>query len=108
MKTSINQDKSHFYLKELIRCPYCASTMTPNFCYSKEKKYFYYRCTKLQRISKDQCKYGSVPARAIEWVAVDRLKFLFENDTTVNKIRLYRSCRINMFCLRRTKINNVL
>ncbi|MDD5686338.1 MAG: recombinase family protein [Elusimicrobia bacterium] len=84
---SENQDKHNFLLKGLIRCNYCSSMMSPNFAYSPNNhKYFYYKCVKVYKMDKTACKIGSVPAREIEKIVIQRLAFLGNNKTIIEKI----------------------
>lgn len=75
-KTGYRQNENTFYLKGLVRCGSCRSSMSPSFSYSKGKKYYYYRCMVNNDHSKDQCRIGSVHARKLEDLVVNELKFL--------------------------------
>ncbi|MBI4064297.1 MAG: recombinase family protein [Elusimicrobia bacterium] len=83
---SPNQDKHHFLLRGLVRCACCGSQMTPNFAYSKGKKYFYYKCVSVNKMNKDACKIGSAPARELEKLVIERLGFLGRSELVVKQI----------------------
>jgi len=83
---SANQDKHDFLLKGLVHCKVCASFMTPNFAYSRGRKYFYYKCTKVNKNDKDACSVKSAPAKELENLIVKRLSFLGHNKKVVDDI----------------------
>ncbi|HLD49760.1 MAG TPA: recombinase family protein, partial [bacterium] len=83
---SANQDKHDFLLRGLVHCKVCESFMTPNFAYSKGRKYFYYKCTKLNKFDKDACSVKSAPAKELETIIVQRLAFLGRNKKVVGDI----------------------
>ncbi len=83
---SPNQDKHNFLLRGLVRCACCRSQMSPNFAYSKGKKYFYYKCVSVNKMDKDACKVGSVSARELEKLVVERLGFLGRSEMVVKQI----------------------
>ncbi|MBI4669786.1 MAG: recombinase family protein [Elusimicrobia bacterium] len=83
---SPNQDKHNFLLRGLVRCACCGTQMTPNFAYSKGRKYFYYKCVSVNKMDKEACKVGSVSARELEKLVIERLGFLGRNEMVVQKI----------------------
>jgi len=83
---SANQDKHDFLLRGLVHCKICGSFMTPNFAYSKGRKYFYYKCTKVNKFDKDACSVKSAPAKELENLIVKRLAFLGRNKKVVDDI----------------------
>jgi len=83
---SANQDKHDFLLRGLVHCKVCGSFMTPNFAYSKGRKYFYYKCTKVNKYDKDACSVKSTPAKELESLIVQRLAFLGQNKKIVARI----------------------
>ncbi|MFC1521856.1 recombinase family protein [Elusimicrobiota bacterium] len=83
---STNQDKHNFLLRSLLRCSCCGTMMTPNFAYSKGAKYFYYKCVAVNKSDKDACKIGSVPAREIEKIVIERIGFLGKNPVVIEEI----------------------
>lgn len=60
--------------------------MTPNFAYSRGRKYFYYKCTKVNKNDKDACSVKSAPAKELENLIVKRLSFLGKNKKIVADI----------------------
>ena len=80
---SMNKDKHDFLLKGLVKCSNCGSTMTPNFAYSKGRKYFYYKCIKVIKLDKSACSTSSVPARELENIVIDRIKHIAENEEII-------------------------
>ncbi|PIR19227.1 MAG: resolvase, partial [Elusimicrobia bacterium CG11_big_fil_rev_8_21_14_0_20_64_6] len=70
--TSPNQDKHNFMLRGLVRCGACGHAMTPNFAYSKGRKYFYYKCVSVGKLDKSACPTKSAPARELERLVLDR------------------------------------
>lgn len=55
---SANQDKHDFLLRGFVRCTACGSMMSPNFAYSRGRKYFYYKCVKVNKLDKQSARYG--------------------------------------------------
>jgi len=84
--TSPNQDKHNFLLRGLVRCGTCGQQMTPNFAYSKGRKYFYYKCVSVNKLDKSACPTRSAPARELERLVLDRLAFLGKNTRVVEDI----------------------
>lgn len=85
-KTSPNQDKHNFLLRGLVRCGSCGSLMTPNFAYSKGRKYFYYKCVSVNQLDKTACPTKSAPARELERLVIERLAYLGKNKTVVEEV----------------------
>ncbi len=83
---SLSQDKHDFLLRGLVHCATCHSFMSPNFAYSKGKKYFYYKCVKVMKLDKNECSVGSAPARELEALVVERLGVLGKSKILVEKI----------------------
>ncbi len=83
---SANQDKHDFLLRGLVHCKACGSMMTSNFAYSKGRKYFYYKCVKVSKFSKDECPVRSTPAKELETLIVKRLSFLGRNKKVIDRI----------------------
>jgi len=70
-RTVPSQNKYDFRLKGILKCGDCGSMMTPSP--AKSGKYLYYRCTKVSKYSKDECKVRKIGARAIEDAVVNKL-----------------------------------
>jgi site-specific DNA recombinase len=70
-RTVPSQNKYDFRLKGILKCGDCGSTMTPSP--AKSGKYLYYRCTKVSKYSKEECKVRKIGARAIEDAVVNKL-----------------------------------
>lgn len=70
-RTAPAQNKYDFRLKGILKCECCGSTMSPSP--AKSGKYLYYRCTKVAKYSKDECKVRKIGARAIEDAVVNKL-----------------------------------
>lgn len=83
---SDNKDKHSFLLRGLLRCAFCKSAMTPHFSYSKKKKYFYYRCTKVNHMDRTACTVREAPARETERLIIDRLKVLSSDRGLLDRI----------------------
>jgi site-specific DNA recombinase len=83
---SDNKDKHNFLLRGLIRCTFCGSVMTPHFSYSRGRKYFYYRCTKVNHLDRTACNVREAPARETEKLIVERLKLLSNDRGLLDKI----------------------
>jgi len=84
--TSPNQDKHNFLLRGLVRCGACGQAMTPNFAYSKGRKYFYYKCVSVTKLDKSACETKSVPARELERLILDRIAFLGKQKRVVEEV----------------------
>ncbi len=84
--TSPNQDKHNFMLRGLVRCGACGHAMTPNFAYSKGRKYFYYKCVSVGKLDKSACPTKSAPARELERLVLDRIAFLGKQKEVVNEV----------------------
>jgi len=65
------QNKYDFRLKGLLKCGDCGSMMTPSP--AKSGRYLYYRCTRVSKFSKEECKVRKIGARAIEDAVVNKL-----------------------------------
>ncbi len=86
-KKSECQDMHDFLLRGLLRCAVCGSCMTPNFSYSRlGQRYFYYKCTAVNRMDKTACSVASVPARALEQFVLERIEVLSKDKEVVAKI----------------------
>jgi len=85
-KKSPNQDKHNFLLRGLVRCGTCGQQMTPNFAYSKGKKYFYYKCVSVNLLDKTACTTKSAPARELERLVLDRVAFLGKKKSVVEEV----------------------
>ncbi len=85
-RVSISKNKHSFLLTGLIWCGHCGSQMTPNPAHSKGRAYLYYRCSKVIHSDKTACVVGSVPARAIETLILDRITFLAKHPLAVELI----------------------
>ncbi|MFH1283837.1 MAG: recombinase family protein [bacterium] len=83
LNSSGNEDSHGFLLKGLVKCSNCGSAMTPNFAYSKSKKYFYYKCIKVIKLDKSACNTSSVPARELENIVIDRIKHIAQNEKII-------------------------
>lgn len=83
---SPNQDKHNFLLRGLTRCASCGQAMSPNFAYSKGRKYFYYKCMSVTKLDKSACPTKSVPARELEKIVLDRLAFLGKSRELMDRI----------------------
>ena len=83
---SPNQDKHNFLLRGLTRCAGCGQAMSPNFAYSKGRKYFYYKCMSVTKLDKSACPTKSVPAREMEKIVLDRLGFLGKSRELMDRI----------------------
>jgi len=83
---SANQDKHDFLLRGVVRCSACGSMMSPNFAYSKGRKYFYYKCVKVNKLDKQECPVRSTPAKELEALVVARLAFLGQHKPLVERI----------------------
>lgn len=75
-KNSLNTDKHDFLLKGLVRCGSCGASMIPSFSYSKKTKFFYYRCSTVNRLDKTACGMIAMRARALEDFVIEQLKRL--------------------------------
>ncbi|MEW6557185.1 MAG: recombinase family protein [Elusimicrobiota bacterium] len=75
-----------FLLTGLVRCNYCGSTMTPGASHSKSGTYLYYRCTKVNKNDKNACKYRYIPAKELENVVIERIKFLSDSPKIVDEM----------------------
>jgi len=84
--TSPNQDKHNFMLRGLVRCGACGQAMSPNFAYSKGRKYFYYKCISITKLDKSACPTKSAPARELERLVLDRIAFLGNQKEVVTEI----------------------
>ena len=71
-----------FFLKGLIKCGECASTMTPCFTNKKKRRYYYYKCVKVQKEGFHVCSIKEVNAEKIE-------SFLIENLSRISQDRQY-------------------
>ena len=83
---SDNKDKYESILRGLIRCVCCGSIMTSYFAYSRGRKYYYYRCTKVNHLDRTACKIRVAPAKEVERLVIDRLKVLSDDRALLDKI----------------------
>lgn len=77
---------SAFLLRGLVRCAVCDRAMSPNFAYSKGRKYLYYTCTRVMKEGADACVIRSVSAPALEDLLLERLGQLVDNEALVAKM----------------------
>jgi site-specific DNA recombinase len=84
--TSPNQDKHNFMLRGLVRCGTCGQAMSPNFAYSKGRKYFYYKCVSIMKLDKSACPTKSAPARELERLVLDRIAFLGKQKKILDEV----------------------
>jgi site-specific DNA recombinase len=78
--------RHEFLLTGLVRCTYCGSKMTTNVGCSRGRTYLYYGCTKVAKNDRTACKYRRVPAKQLEGVVIERIKFLADSPQIVEKI----------------------
>ncbi|MFA5111890.1 MAG: recombinase family protein, partial [Desulfobaccales bacterium] len=87
IKKSLNRNKHHFLLKGLVRCAACDSIMTPNFAYSHTgERYFYYKCSSVNKMDKTACPVRSVPAKELDGFVVRKLSALGKDKAFVEEI----------------------
>jgi site-specific DNA recombinase len=70
-RTGPTQNKYNFRLRGILKCGDCGSMMTPSP--AKSGRYLYYRCTRVSKYSKEECKVRKIGARAIEDAVVNKL-----------------------------------
>jgi len=75
-RSSISENKYKLLLSGLIQCGCCKSRMTPNYSLKKGRPYLYYQCTRVAHTDKNACRIKSTPARELENLVIERLKFL--------------------------------
>jgi len=85
-KTSISQNKYKMLLTGLVQCSHCKSQMTTNYTIKKGDIYLYYKCSSISHGDKHDCKIKSVPARELEGIVIDKIKFLSENKKIVESV----------------------
>jgi len=87
IRKSVNRNKHHFLLKGLVRCAACDSIMTPNFAYSHTgERYFYYKCSSVNKMDKTACPARSVPAKELDSFVVRKLGALGKDTAFVEEI----------------------
>lgn len=111
-KTGYRQNDNTFLLKGLVKCKSCGSAMAPSFALSKGNKYFYYRCIVNNDRSKSDCKIGSVPARKLEELVVDELKYLSTDPQiiagVIEKASKDQRIKINELSTKKSAIQDML
>ena len=71
-----------FFVRGLIKCGYCGSTMTPSFSNKKSRRYYYYKCYSVVRNGRTACSIKQVNAEKLE-------NFLIENLSRIAQDRQY-------------------
>ncbi|MFA5146956.1 MAG: recombinase family protein [Candidatus Omnitrophota bacterium] len=84
--SSISENKYNLLLTGLVWCSHCGCQMSPNQSIKKGKVYLYYKCTSVSHGDKTACKIKSVPARELEHIVVDRIKYLSNNQPLTTKL----------------------
>ena len=87
LKNSPYRTKRYDYLLTgLVKCTYCGSSMFSGTSNSKGKTYLYYRCSKVSKNDHNACKYRHVPARELENVVVERIKYLSNSPDILKRM----------------------
>jgi len=85
-KGSISENKYGHLLRGLVWCDCCKSQMAPNYSLKKGTAYLYYKCTRVGHSDKNACRIRSVPARELEQIVVDRIKFIANQKDIIKSI----------------------
>ncbi len=68
-----------FFLKGLIKCTECGSTMSPCFTNKKKRRYYYYKCVKVQKEGSSACSIKQINAEKLEYFLVENLSRLAQD-----------------------------
>ena len=71
-----------FFVRGLIKCGECGSTMTPSFTNKKKRRYYYYKCYQVVRNGRAACSIKEVNAEKLE-------NFLIENLCRIAQDKQY-------------------
>jgi site-specific DNA recombinase len=85
-RSSDAENVNGFLLKGLVKCAACSRAMSPNFAYSKGRRYLYYTCQTATRQGAGACPIRSVSAPALERLVVERISFLATNEAVIERI----------------------
>jgi len=80
-----------FFLKGIIHCGQCQSSMTPRYAYGRSQRYYYYSCTNRTRHGTGACSLKDVPAPALDEAFLNRLKELGEQAGYVRHLSQQKS-----------------
>lgn len=87
LKRVVDEVQKHtFLLRGLIRCGDCNFMMIPNYAYSRGRKFFYYKCSSVNKLDKSACGARSIPAKALEESVVDRIAKLSQNKELLDRL----------------------
>ena len=62
-----------FFVRRLLKCAECGSTMTPYFTYGRKDRYYYYKCYSTVRKGCAACCIGQVNANKLEDFLIENL-----------------------------------
>ncbi len=85
--TSSNQNKYDFLLHGLVKCSYCGSVMSSHYALKNDKKYFYYKCTRIMHRNRKACSSKPLSAREFEGVIVKKIREL-SRDKNLLKVTI--------------------
>ena len=85
-KGSVSENKYGHLLRGLVWCDHCKSQMSPNYSLKKGRPYLYYKCTRVGHSDKNACCIKSTPARELEHLVIDRIKFIANHKNIIDSI----------------------
>lgn len=85
-----------FFLKGIISCGQCQSSMTPRYAYGRSQRYYYYSCTNRTRHGTAACSLKDVPAPALDEAFLGRLKELGEQAGYVRHLSQQKNLSANV------------
>ena len=65
-----------YFVRGLLKCAECGSTMTPYFTYGRSKRYYYYKCVCVVRNGYKACSIGQVNGEKLEGFLIENLSRL--------------------------------
>jgi len=80
------ENKHNFILEGLVWCDECKSQMTPLWSNGRNKRYFYYACTKSIHSGKHSCSTRTVNAHAIEQLVLNRTRSMAKDDNLFKQV----------------------
>ena len=75
-----------FFVRRLIKCSDCGSTMSPTFTNKPKRRYYYYMCTKVTKEGKNACGIKEVSAEKLEGFLIENLSRIADDRQYIDNL----------------------